>query len=139
MMKASAKSIGFDVLVNGKRVCRALRAKRGVVSVIVTTVRRPHHKNDDLKGDLTLEVGGYFTDKAKASHLPKWVNNTLEIGDEISIRIIKAASGTPPKEERVEAAQEVQQLEAQYLEAVARKYGWVKKGESRKRTKRNHA
>jgi hypothetical protein len=63
--------IGFEVVLNGTRICTAAAGDDGVLTAIVTSVGKRH--------ELELKIGGLIED----AHLNWPVPRNLAVGDEI--------------------------------------------------------
>jgi len=108
--------IGFEVTLNGKRLCTAATGDTGVLTAIVTWVLR------DVEGvkepsDLRLEVGGL----ANGVHL-HWPSPKLAVGDEVLVRVVETKQADPPtrvdRDDRAFVASE----ERKYYERLKAKY-----------------
>jgi hypothetical protein len=103
--------IAFQVTVNGSEVCTAGISDFGVVSAIVTWVRRTPAKSADGKSieeELTFHVGGLDSE-----HL-NWLRTTLNVGDTVTVRILDNAHVDAPGERRKEDPQEVARAQRRY-------------------------
>jgi hypothetical protein len=115
--------IAFQVAVNGSEVCTAGISDFGVVSAIVTWVRRTRAKSTDGKSieeELTFDVGGL--DSAAGEHL-NWFRTTLNVGDTVTVWILDNAHVDAPGERRKEDPQEVARAQRRYYERLKREYG----------------
>src|SRR4051812_37344104 len=91
--------IGFEVTINGTKLCTAGIGAPGDLQVSVIWVLR--HSQDDLTGTpgtadetVSLTVGG------KAYAVPeylRWPNLDLQVGDEVSIRVIESEAFDTPE------------------------------------------
>lgn len=79
--------LAFEVWVNGERLCTASTAN---TSVLIATLNWVGHAPDPLD----FRLGGVDAEN-REDHL-KWNTPTIELGDEITIRIIDAPEGDPP-------------------------------------------
>ncbi|MGD0949603.1 MAG: hypothetical protein ABSA52_19520 [Candidatus Binatia bacterium] len=115
--------IAFQVAVNGSEVCTAGISDFGVVSAIVTWVRRTPAKSADGKSieeEPTFDVGGL--DSSAGAHL-KWLKTTLAVGDTITVRIVDRSRVDSPCERRKEDPEEVARAQRRYYERLKREYG----------------
>jgi hypothetical protein len=90
--------ISFEVHVNGKKVCTAGVGEDGVLSAMLTYVRRENEVLDpkaESEPAITLSVGGLANDQNM-----RWLGSELPIesGDEVTIRVLEAESVDEPAE-----------------------------------------
>jgi hypothetical protein len=88
----------FEVFLNGKKVCTAGVEDDGVLTAIVSSVRRRVDATDRKqsgrgKDELRLEVGGLIS--STLEHV-RWQNRALRAGDEVRIRIGEAELASKP-------------------------------------------
>jgi hypothetical protein len=101
--------IGFEVLLNGKKVCVA-GAGDGVLSAIVSSVPK--------RQELELEVGGL----ADEAHL-KWpIPRSLAVGDEVIVRVVETQRPDPPASTQRDDRALVEASERRYYERLKQKY-----------------
>jgi hypothetical protein len=116
----------FDVMVNGKRLCRAGVKRAGVLSAIVSWVGgRPNAASKGgrtRRGETKLEVGGLYHVGRTRDVFPDWVSRRLMPGDEVTIRIVKAEGFDRPQREKVQTREWVEEEERAYYERMRRKY-----------------
>ena len=100
--------ICFEVSVNGKKVCRAGIGGYGVLTSIVTWVKR-HISNmppneDDQEGFLSeqirLEIGGLETIPGEIGDHLAWSTPEVGVGDDVRIRIIESPEPDTPNDRR---------------------------------------
>lgn len=84
------KTLGFEVAVNGVRLCTASAGETGVLSAIVTWVQRSAPGVPE-PSDLSLAVGGLAED----THLD-WTRRKLAVGDEVLVKIVETDQPDPP-------------------------------------------
>jgi hypothetical protein len=109
--------IGFEVDLNGTRLCTASAGETGVLSAIVTWVQRSAPGVPE-PSELSLAVGGL----AKGTQL-EWVSQRkLAVGDEVLVKIVETATPDPPVHTRTvdRAADEAD--ERKYYERLRLKY-----------------
>jgi hypothetical protein len=109
-MKEKKKALMcFEVRINGQRICTASVGNRGVLTTVLTWIKRSAiFRPKDIpkevwcKEELTLDVGGMIPSTNKAySDKVQWINQTLAVGDEIHILIKKGTKhDTPPSRKR---------------------------------------
>ncbi len=109
-MPNSGDNIRFQVLVNGVQRATAGLETVGVLSVIVGWVRRdpaaapkglltsPGFQADDWVGN-TIDVSLSGLDSKDGEHID-WFNSTLEVGDEVVVRILPPGEFDPPARRR---------------------------------------
>jgi hypothetical protein len=118
--------IAFEVTLNGKRVCTAGVEDFGVLSTILTWVRRsPEHSRDGntIEEELTAEVSALDTRDPKAGEHLKWLSETLRLGDSISIRIVDVEKVDPPTSRYCNDPEADARAKRQYYERLKREYG----------------
>ena len=91
--------IAFEVLLNGERLCLAGAGNVGVVTAILHWVRRKPLQeglviSDWEEEELKLDVAGI--DSLTNEHLA-WLKRRVEIGDEITLRIIEINTVDEPE------------------------------------------
>ena len=83
--------IAFEVSLNGKRACVAGVEGFGVLSAILSRVRRHPEKRRHgrtAEEGLTVDVGGLRSeDSGPGEHL-RWLSRGLRVGDRVSIRVV---------------------------------------------------
>ena len=109
--------IGFEVTLNGQRLCTASAGETGVLTAAVTWVLRtaPGVKEPS---DLRLEVGGL----AKGAHLHWPAPRKLSVGDEVLVRIVETTHPDPPAETARNDRAFVEAEERKYYERLKLKY-----------------
>jgi len=93
--------IAFEVSLNGKRICTAGVHDLGVLSAILTWVRRrPAHGRDrtTIEEELTAEAGGLHHDSAGRGEHLRWVHRALKVGDRVAVRVIDTTRLDEPAE-----------------------------------------
>jgi hypothetical protein len=105
----------FEVHLNGKRLCVAGIGEDGVLTAIITYVARKDGN------DLDLRVGGLVS---RTGEHVDWSNQRLKTGDEIRLKIVKAASFDSPTRRRRPDAKEELASKKRYVRKVARELGW---------------
>ena len=102
--------IGFEVSLNGRRLCTAGAGDDGVLTAIVSFVCK--------RKELELEIGGLAAD----AHL-KWpAPPTLVVGDEITVRVVETDQPDPPATSQRDDHALVEAGEREYYERLKRKY-----------------
>ena len=109
--------IGFEVALNGSRLCVASAGDTGVLSACVTWVLRtaPGVKE---QSDLRLDIGGL----SEQTHL-KWpAPRKLQVGDEVLVRVVETATPDPPERTQRDDVGLVEAEERKYYERLKAKY-----------------
>jgi hypothetical protein len=83
----------LEIHVNGKKYCTPGFAGLDVLQAAVTLVT--YRKSVDGQ-DFRFEVRGMTSSEKRPYHV-KWIEHQVNVGDEITIRFIKAKKTTPPK------------------------------------------
>lgn len=87
-------SIRFEVLKNGQRVCMSGINGDGVLSAMVNYVQ---HEDHDPHFGLRIGGLGKYAASTNREHV-NWPSSDIEIGDEITIRILPAGEFESPEE-----------------------------------------
>ena len=114
--------IVFKVSLNGKRVCTAGVRNFGVVSAIVTWVRRRPEKSRDGKSieeELTADIGGLDSDANE--HL-KWLARRLNVGDRITVEVVDADRVDKPKRRYRDDPKKVERAKKRYFERLEKEF-----------------
>jgi hypothetical protein len=116
--------IGFEVVVNGTKVCVAGIGAPGDLQVNAIWVLR--HSQDDLTGTpgtadetVSLTVGGKAY--AVAEYL-RWPHTALKVGDEIVLRVVDRESFDPPTGRGVIDREMAEKHQRELYERLKRKY-----------------
>ena len=102
--------IGFEVILNGTRICTAGAGDEGTLSAIVSFVGN--------RKELDLEIGGLVDD----AHLDWAVPKKLAVGDEITVRVVHTEQPDPPAMSRRDDHALVEAGERKYYERLKQKY-----------------
>jgi len=118
---------GFEIYINNKKVCTASIGDDGVLSSILTLAKRSHKKVDGVerklpKEELYIEVGAYMTKSNSQSEHVKWLNQELNLGDLIQIKIIDTQEPDTPTERRPENPKDIEVKERAYYEKLKKKF-----------------
>jgi hypothetical protein len=102
--------VRFEVLINGKRICTAGVNGYGVLSAVLSRVKRnPTQVTPTALENTTLErflaelvefeVGGLDSSDAAGEHgqYLTWHKRPMQVGDEVTIRILPAGESDPPR------------------------------------------
>jgi hypothetical protein len=82
--------IALEVSVNGERVCLA-----GVSGVVWCTMGLGRFVDPD--GKFMLRVGGREYGQPKGGNFFHWLDETLKLGDEVTVRFIETDTVDPPR------------------------------------------
>jgi hypothetical protein len=116
----------FQVSLSGRKLCTAGVGDHGVLTTMVTWVRRKggdtlEKRPDSVEEELSLHVGGLITPKQE--HVG-WVERPLKAGDEVRVKIVEAAKvGRPRERRRRDPAIELRS-QKKYCRMLAKKFGW---------------
>ena len=116
----------FEIYLNGKKLCTAAVGNEGVLTAIVSSVRRQlrsarQRAHARSREDLVLDVGGLVT--STAEHV-RWKTPRLRNGDEVRVRVVDIELADEPDiKQRTDATARAKRQE-RYLEVTARKRGW---------------
>ena len=110
--------IAFKLSINGEYICTAGVRDFGVVSAIITWVRRKPENGRDgetktIQEELTAELGGL--DSKSREHL-KWWSQRLRVGDRVSIEVVDAKRADKPKRRYRDDPKVVERAKRRYLE-----------------------
>ena len=100
----------------------------GVLSAHLTWVVRERHEADERceEGDthveeLTVSVGG-LTQHGKDSTYLNWLNEDLDVGDEVTFRIVDREKCDAPYDARTDCAAFVEKKKREYYEKMKQAY-----------------
>jgi hypothetical protein len=122
--------ICFEVRVNGKVCCTAGVGDLGVLSAILTWVKRDPRDCPEGLGDkewseeaLELSVGGSRNQGERGHEFLDWIKGRrMSVGDEITIGILNVPGCDPPVRVRLETTEYVREMERQYYERMKEDY-----------------
>ena len=119
--------IAFEVSLNGNKVCNAGVGDVGVLTTIITWVRRngvntETREPENLEEELKLDISGLITSR---NEYVRWSERKLAVGDEILIRVTNVESVDSPRDRRTEDPTEVTKREEKYVERMAKRFGWT--------------
>jgi hypothetical protein len=109
--------IGFEVALNGTRLCTASAGETGVLSTIVTWVHRAAPGVQE-PSDLSLAIGGLAED----THLEWASQRKLAVGDEVLVKIVETAHPDPSVRTRRNDRAQDEAEERKYYERLKLKY-----------------
>ena len=114
--------IAFKVSLNGKHICTAGVRDFGVVSAIVTWVRRKPEKSRDgrsIEEELTADIGGLDSDVNE--HL-KWLARRLHLGDRMAVEVVESDSVDKPKRRHRNDPTKARRAKKRYFERFKKEF-----------------
>ena len=119
--------IAFEVFLNGNKVCRAGVGDLGVLTTVLSWVRREGRNTEtkepgNIEEELTLNVSGLIS--SKKEHV-RWSESKVTIGDEVRVRVVSAESVDPPDDRSTEDPAEDIGRQERYVEQMAKRFGWT--------------
>jgi hypothetical protein len=112
----------FNISLNRKKLCLAGVGERGVLSAIVNWVAGDHG------ADLFMHVGGL----ANEEHIDWVKQKSLQVGDEIRVKIVEARSVDKPVRKRRIHPAETLKAKRRYVRMMAKELGWKIEPQSKK-------
>ena len=115
--------IAFKLSINGAYICTAGVRDFGVLSAIITWVRRKAENGRDgktIEEELTAELGGL--DGEPKEHL-KWWGQRLRVGDRVSIEVVEAKRADKPKRRYRDDPKVVERAKRRYFERLRKELG----------------
>jgi hypothetical protein len=114
--------IGFRIQVNRDRIVTAGLEGDHVVSLTVTSFEGASSRSrGSSSGEQTLAVGGLQTAADGSRSHVSWFDSRLQVGDTISIEVVKVSEGDAPYPSA--HADSVERYERQLLSDLLKKYG----------------
>ena len=114
--------ITLRVTHNATHVCTAGIGDLGVLTAIVTWVRRDSPTMHGFEEELTLEVGALHS---PLSEHRSWLSPTIAAGDKIEIEILNDGQCDPPHKTWIMDKAERAEEEQDYVRTKAREWGWI--------------
>jgi hypothetical protein len=116
----------FQVSLNDKKLCTAGVGEHGVLTTMVTWVRRKggatrEKKPDSVEEELSLHVGGLITPKQE--HVD-WVERRLKAGDEVRVKIVGTTKVDQPRARRKNDPARDLRAKKKYCRMLAKEFGW---------------
>jgi hypothetical protein len=96
--------IAFEISIDGRKTCTARVSDLGVTSVMASWVRRA--SRDPTSGEpipgrfeekLTLDVGGLTHDPDGASVNLRWLQQSLQVGQQITVAVVETEEADSPR------------------------------------------
>lgn len=122
--------IGFEIVIDGQRICTAGVGDLGVVSAITSCVRRLSRDSNsgpeapsEYEEELMLQVGGLAHDSDGADVNLNWLDQPLSVGQRITLTVVDTAQIDPPRRRHREDPSWVAERKREYYELLKREYG----------------
>ena len=116
----------FDVYVNGVRRCRAGVGAAGVVTAIVSWVGKDRGSSSKRRiqssGVADVDVGGLHGPKRGKTAHPRWLHQSINVGDEVLVRVVHADTPDAPCHVDTYSEEQVQERERAYYEQLKQKF-----------------
>ena len=116
--------IAFEVNLNGKLICTASIEDIGVLTSMLTCVRRRarSQSHSGIEEELTFDVTALDGHDPKQTEHLKWLSEALHAGDSISIRIVEVEAADPPVERYRDDPEAVERAKRRYFDQMKREY-----------------
>ena len=120
--------IAFDVFLNRKKLARAGMGPDGVLTAMVTWVRRrssrPNGKRPQpqWERDLSFSLAGYRSTNGEVGEHFKWEKRQLKPGDVLTIKVIAAVRVDEPRRRIAEDPEFVERSQKRYYQRLKRKF-----------------
>ena len=120
--------IAFDVFLNRKKLARAGMGSDGVLTAMVTWVRRrssrPNGKRrqPQWERDLSFSLAGYRSTNGEVGEHFKWEDRKLKPGDVLTIKVIAAVRVDEPKRRIAQDPEFVERSQRRYYQRLKRKF-----------------
>jgi hypothetical protein len=116
----------FHVYLNGKKESAAGVGDLGVLSAIVSWVRRKGEHTlakrlDSVEEELILGVSGLI---APTGEHVRWLDRRLKVGDEVRIKVVENSPINRPISRKRRNPSKEMRSQKQYVKEMARKFGW---------------
>jgi hypothetical protein len=122
--------IAFEISIDGQKTCTAGVSEMGVASVLASWVRRPSRdpaSGEPIPGrfeeELTLEVAGLTHDPDGATVHVKWLQQSLKVGQQISLAVVETTEADPPRSRDRDDPTRTERQKREYYERLKREYG----------------
>jgi hypothetical protein len=117
----------YQVSLNGRRVCLAGVGDRGVLTGILTWVKRERQDGAEAAHsgvaveELTVYVGGLANHDEDPVDL-EWLRKGLRVGDEVTFKIVDSETCDPPIRSRTDLPEKVEEERRRCYEELKREY-----------------
>ncbi|MFY9611388.1 MAG: hypothetical protein WAU45_22600 [Blastocatellia bacterium] len=106
--------IAFEILRDDERVCLA-GVENGVLTAMLSWV--------SCSGELILDVGGLEAGGDEGGQQLRWLNEQLEPGATVSIRVLETLTADAPLSREPQDPEFAARHEREYYERLRKKYG----------------
>jgi hypothetical protein len=93
--------IGFEIQLNGQRVCTVGMDQDGAITAIATWLKRPRDltlQDPMLAGEeITFDVAGSAYNPDNSRDRLKWIGRDLQVGDELHIKVVETSQVDEPE------------------------------------------
>jgi hypothetical protein len=115
--------LAFEIHINGKKRCTAGLGQPGVVTAALTWVLRAPQGRRRQRAELNFGVSGLVS---RSDEDLEWLERAMQLGDEITIRIVEVRTADAPKKRRRDRATPAQVLRRKkaFLLKMAKELGW---------------
>ena len=120
--------IAFDVFLNRKKLARAGMGSDGVLTAMVTWVRRRSSPTNGKtrqprwERDLSFSLAGYRSTNGDVGEHFKWEDRKLKPGDALTIKVITAARVDEPRRRITQDPDFVERSQKRYYQRLKRKF-----------------
>jgi hypothetical protein len=119
--------IAFEIFLNGNKLCRAGVGDLGVLTTVLSWVRRERRNTEtrepgNIEEELTLNVSGLIS--SKNEHV-RWSESKVRVGDEVRVRVVSVESVDLPGDRSTEDSAEDLGRQERYVEQMAKRFGWT--------------
>ncbi len=118
--------IAFEVTINGRRLCCAGIADRGILTAILNWVRRRPEAVSSTAGpveELRFSLGGLRSGVGGPGEHLTWYDDSVKIGDEIRVRIVEVAEADKPAKREPQDPNLDRRAGLAHYERLKKKYG----------------
>ncbi|MGB3639780.1 MAG: hypothetical protein WBA07_01510 [Rivularia sp. (in: cyanobacteria)] len=110
----------FEIRLNGEYICTAGVEQKGSLSAITSWLKRTDGTSEE---EMKLNVGGLTEDSEGNNIFLKWIiDRSLEVGDELNIKIVQASEVDKPISEKREEANFIEEQQRRYYEKLKQKF-----------------
>jgi hypothetical protein len=115
--------LAFEVYINSKKRCTAGISGPCVLTACLSWVLREPKSRRGKRKELNLGVGGLVS---RSDEDLEWLERAMQLGDEITIRIVEVRAADAPKKRRRDRATPAQVLRQKkaFLRRMAKEFGW---------------
>lgn len=114
-------TIAFEITINNEAKIVAGIEDISVLSFILG-FRKASKSDEDMIDEIDLHVVGLLYDSEYNYEFLDWIKRHIELGDEITIRVVETSKPTKPIARRSEDPNLVRKAEREYYERLKEKY-----------------